>query len=136
MIACPKCMKWLTGARYAVSPTTCYECGEELPDSLRSTLDTERKAIAVQAEQSKRTVSGSAMQGWAMGLMFVSFVFLIIGFYQIYAKIGYGEKIVEGDAFNFIIYAERGLAFIGTGLTFAVLACALLLFEILNKREF
>jgi hypothetical protein len=132
MVTCPKCMKWISGDKYAERPELCYECGAELPDSLCSTLDGERKASLVQAEN--KSGMWTATQGWSATLFCAAVVCIGIALYQIYGKIGYGEKIVEGDAFNYIIYAERGLAFIGIGLICAVLACVLLLFEMLRKR--
>jgi hypothetical protein len=132
MVTCPKCMRWISGDKYAEWPKLCYECGAELPDSLRSTLDGERKASLVQAENKNATWSTD--KGWAAGLICASVACLALGFYQIYGKIDSSAKIVGGDAYDYIIYGERGLAWIGAGLVCAVLACAFLLFELLNRR--
>ncbi len=36
----------------------------------------------------------------------------------------YSNKVVGGDAYNFIIYAARGTAYVSTGVVFAVLSAA------------
>jgi hypothetical protein len=132
MIMCGACQKWIDGTKYSETPKLCYECGAELPDSIKETLNMERKAAMVHVEQSITGVDGSTIL--PILFMCVAVALIAIGFYQIFGKIGYSDKIVEGDAFNYMIYAERGLAWIGAGLVCAVLACGCALVALLNKQ--
>jgi hypothetical protein len=62
-------------------------------------------------------------QTFAIIFFSLSVFFTIIGIYNLYS----GEHIVGGDAYNFIIVANRGIGWICTGIVLAILGltCAM-----------
>lgn len=56
-----------------------------------------------------------------MALVVASLCFAFAGIEQLYND-DRERQVVGGDAYNFIIYATRGTAYVGVGIIFAVLA--------------
>lgn len=62
---------------------------------------------------------------WGYGLMIASIVPIFFGMWFIYNGNESSVRLVGGDAYNYIIAAGRGTAWVGVGVAMAVMGAAL-----------
>ncbi|MGA9772257.1 MAG: hypothetical protein WBV94_24710 [Blastocatellia bacterium] len=140
MINCPSCNKSSSGSQYSGAIESCIHCDAALPVSLQDSLRGERDEFLRKAKlvRDYNTPSGEyrpAGEWIAVILLLLSPILIGVGLYQIYGKISAVDKIVGGDAYDFLIYGMRGLAWVGIGLTCAAIACGTLLLQIAQKQN-
>ena len=70
---------------------------------------------------------GSAAIGFAVLFYSAAAIFVVVGFVVAYQDSSYDNSIVEGDAYNYIIFAGRGIAWMTAAVVSSVvgLACQL-----------
>jgi hypothetical protein len=64
----------------------------------------------------------------------LALIFAGIGLYKLYDN-SYDARVVGGDAYNYIIYATRGTAFICVGIVCAVLSVTFALFAPASQKR-
>lgn len=68
---------------------------------------------------------GRALVGWAIAFWVAGLGAGVVGFWRLYGE----DRIVGGDAYNYMISATRGVGWICAGILCAALSCALILFS-------
>ena len=136
MITCPACNNASSGSQYSGPIQKCMHCGVDLPVSLRDSLIGERaESWKAKEVQEYNATTGSGNASFAISLLFLSPILIGVGLYQLYGKITSADKIIGGDAYDYLIYGIRGVAWIGIGLTCAVMACAVLLLQLAKNAS-
>ena len=83
------------------------------------------------AFEARELSTGAQAVSWyyTLSAVFIvaSVIFAGVGLYKLYDN-SYSARIVGGDAYNFIIYATRGTAFVCVGIICAVLSVTFALF--------
>lgn len=80
--------------------------------------------------------AGEGLAALAVILVVLSFIFLGVGLYRMYNYDDANDKVVGGDAYNYIILGIRGLAFIGIGIASAVISVVCAVFSAAKKATF
>ena len=71
--------------------------------------------------------AASSLQALSVIAIIAAIIFAGVGLYKLYDD-SYTSKVVGGDAYNFIIYATRGTAYVCAGIVCAVLSVTLAVF--------
>jgi hypothetical protein len=79
------------------------------------------------------SADGRMVGAWVALVLAVAFV--IFGLYRMFAYDQYSDKIVEGDAYNYLILTERGIGFICAGIAMSVIAAVLTLQVIAAQKR-
>lgn len=79
------------------------------------------------------SVGGLIIAAWVALVTAVGF--LIFGLYRMLVYDEYSDKIVGGDAYNYLILTERGIGFICAGIALAVIAAVLTLQGIAARKS-
>lgn len=103
---------------------------EKLPDIKPESQNVQPVNQSVQPETSVH----SGILGIAAVFATLSIILTIYGLYKLYDN-SYQSQIVGGDAYNYIIYATRGTAWICAGIVSALMTIATLLIGILKNQK-
>jgi hypothetical protein len=79
------------------------------------------------------STDGRIVAAWVTLALAVGF--LIFGLYRMLVYDEYSDKIVGGDAYNYLILTERGIGFICAGIALAVIAAVLTLQVIAGRKS-
>jgi len=79
------------------------------------------------AKKNKNARAKDTFEGLSILSMIVAIGFTIFGVYTLYNN-SYDARIVGGDAYNFIIYATRGTAWICVGIVCAIIGLTFAVF--------
>jgi hypothetical protein len=80
--------------------------------------------------------------GRGVGFIIASWVFItmgviaiLVGYFKMTGDIGYDEKLVGGDAYNYIVFATRGAEIIGIGGALCMIGVAMAVMAVWAQRN-
>lgn len=123
----------------------CIQCDTLLPEDVQALLpklqttgaeNEERSAALITQTVVDKKADSMADNFYIVSGLFIAgaLVFCAIGLYKLYDNSS-DARIVGGDAYNYIIYATRGTAFICAGIVCAVLSVAFAVFAHTAKMK-
>ncbi len=99
-------------------------------------LDKPENQLTDGANHTSSAVGSAIAWGWVF--LAVALILTAVGFYVMFTYRGYGDgpgRIVGGDAYNYIIIANRGIGFISAGMVSALLGIGCMLTGVLSLLE-
>lgn len=91
--------------------------------------DRPKQALGSSSGSSTSQSASEATYGLVFAVVFyvVSVIFVVVGFVVTYQDSSYETKIVGGDAYNYIIFAGRGIVWVGAAVVASIfgLGCQL-----------